>query len=235
MDKHRSGRAYIMVVFVSFPILLAALTALAVSVNSRNISVRQTDFFGMYELASAATVFAIHIFEEAYLVNRRAAHVNALLHFVTVSDENNLGLVGNFGEIYYNSGGYDVNDTKNVYLPADYIYRFKYYLLPGIREHLVNHFIFSRSGNNFTRSFTINLDTDHVFNGTMRITLESGRIIFLSQVTKASDNIIQMRLEVRGIAYWPDPVERNVCLCETNIIKNLDFFTPRVVELKKLE
>ena len=211
MDKHKSGRAYIMVVFVSFPILLAALTALAVSINSRNISARHSDFFGMYELASAANILAMLDFEAAYLANRAAAHERALLRFVELLPD------------YYYEG---------VTLPADYVNQVRYYLLPMIWRDL--EVSFGQQGNKLTRQFEIKLGTDHVFYGTIQLTRKSDRIEFRSEVTKKSDNIIPMREIVRGFVEWPDSAERRVNLYETFQIKNLDFFTPWVVELKKL-
>ena len=210
MGKQKRGSAYIMVVFVSFPILLVALTAFAISLNSRNISLRHSDFFGMYELASAASILEILTFWEQYLANRDAAHEKALIHFGKSAPE------------YYGD---------SVTLPADYINRLRYYLQPMIWRHFEESF--GQQGNVLTRQFEIILGTDHVFYGTMRITQESERIVFLATVIKRSDNIIPMRETVRGIIRWPYPVERKVYLCETNVLKNLDYFTPWVVELKK--
>ena len=211
MDRQKRGSAYIMVVFASFPILLAALTALAVSINSRNISARHSDYFGMYELASAASVFMMLIFEEAYIANRQAAHRKALIHFEEMLD-------GYYGE--------------RVNLPADYVNQFRHHLLPIIWAHFERSF--NQQGNVLTRQFSINLGTEHVFYGTMRITRASDRIYFWSSVTKNSGNIPIMRETVQGSIRWPAPAARWVYLCETNAIKNLDFFTPWVVELKKL-
>ena len=198
-----------MVVFVSFPILLAALTAFAVSINSRNIMARHPDFFGMYELAGAATVSAILAFEEAYLASRHTAHKNALFHF-GLSDD-------------YLGGGY-------FYL-ADYVNRFEHYIRLAIWQRLQGNF--TLRGNDLTRTFNISLGTDHVFNGTIRITTRDSRVYVRTQVIKASDNIMPMRSTVRGVIYWPTPADTRVYFCDISIIKNLDFFTPRVVELKK--
>ena len=211
MNKRSSGSAYIMVVFVSIPILLAALTALTVSINSRNISARHTDFFGMYELASAANIIAKLVFEEAYMANRMAAHSMALARFEEILPYN------------YDDG---------VTLPEDYVKHLRNYLLPMIWNHLEASF--GQQGNSLTRQFQINLGTDHVFYGTIRINLEGDRIVFLATVNKLSDNIAPKREEVRGIIEWPAPAERKVCLSETFQLKNLDYFTPWVVELKKL-
>ena len=264
---NKRGSAYIMVVFVSFPILLAALTAFAVSINSRNISARHTDFFGMYDLATAAVVSSIIIFEDAYLAYRQAAHRSALLHFRLVIDECYeestkifLGYNSNYGENDNNNGELDVNNGENdnnsgenvnnngendnndgktdggyeesIVLQVDYINRFRYYLLPMIWAHFEVHF--GQSGNELTRHFEINLGTDHVFNGTIRITRKVDGIHFRSEVIKVSDNIRPMRETVLGIIRWPPPAARQVYFCEENQIKNLDYFTPWVVELKKL-
>ena len=211
MGKLKRGSAYIMVVFVSFPIILAALTALAVSVNSRNITARHSDFFGMYELAVAANLNAMSIFEDAYFAKRITAHRNALYPIVA----------------------HETNDGKSITLPEDYVNRFRYYLLPLIKTHLEGRF--NRSGNIFTQNFTIKLGTEHVFYGRIQIRFESNGIYFRSEVTKQSDNIVIMRERTRGIVWWSNPTQQTVYLCETNQIKKLDFFTPRVVELMKYE
>ena len=247
MDKHKRGSAYIMVVFVSFPILLAALMALAVSINSRNISARHSDFFGMYELASAAVVSSILTFEEAYMAYRQAAHRDALLHFGLVFDDYHVEYDENFRGLYENYGENDDvcediadNNEEDEFLPAEYVNRFRHYLVPMIWTHLKRSNV--QSGNDLTRQFEIILGTDHVFYGTIRIIREVDRntrevvgIYFRSTVTKRSDNISPMRASVRGIIRWPAPVERKLYFCEINQIKNLDYFTPWVVELKKYD
>ena len=231
MGKRKRGSAYIMVVFVSFPILLAALTALAVSINSRNISARHSDFFGMYDLASAAVVSSILTFEYAYVANRQAAHRNALLYFGKITD----GINNDDNDSAYDNAGdnYDNGEEEGVYLPAEYVNRFRHYLLPLIWTHFEVYF--GQSGNILTRHFEINLGTDHVFYGTIRIRRGTDRIDIRSEVIKVSDNIVPMRVRVRGIVEWPDPAERKIYFCEANLIKNLDFFTPWVVELKKYD
>ena len=210
MGKQSKGSAYIMVVFVSIPILLAAFTALAVSINSRNISARHSDFFGIYELANAANVFAMLVFEEAYLANRAEAHEMALARFEEILP------------YYYGDG---------VILPAEYVNHVRNYLLPMIWAHLEE--ASQQQGNSLMRQFEINLGTEHTFYGTMRINLEGDRIVFLTTVTKDSGNIAPKREEVRGIIEWPAPTARKVYFSETFQIKNLDYFTPWVVELKK--
>ena len=211
MDKQKKGSAYIMVVFVSFPIILAALTALAVSINSRNISARHSDFFGMYELASAANIFAILAFEEAFMANRDAAHRAVVLHFEELLED------------YYEDG---------VICLADYSFRFRSYLNPIIWRYLEGYI--GQSGNVIARQFEIKLGTNHVFYSTMRITRAGDRIYFWSAVTKRSDNIVPMRAVVQGIVRWPAaPAARDVYLSAISQIKNLDYFTPWVVELMK--
>ena len=210
MDKQKRGSAYIMVVFVSFPIFLVVLLAFAVSINSRNISARHTNVFGMYELASAANVYAILMFEQAYLTYRNAAHSRALLQFVEINGEDNV---------------------NGVTLPAEYLNRFKFYMLPMIWTNFEPHF--TVSGNERTRQFEINLGTEHVFYGTMRITQESNQIHFWTTVTKRSDNVIPLSETVRGIVGWPDAAERRIYFCEQSQIKNLDYFTPWVVEFMR--
>ena len=209
--KEKKGSAYIMVVFASFPIMLVALAALVVSVNSRNISARHTDFFGMYELASAANIFAILIFEEAYLANRAAAHEATLLHFEELP----------FGDY-----------EERVICLVDYANQYRSFLLAVMWEHLEESF--GQQGNTLMRNFEINLGTEHVFYGTIRITRQNDRIIFRSEVAKDSANIVLMRSTVQGIVEWPAPTAAIVYLNEIFQIKNLDYFTPWVVELKKL-
>ena len=211
MDKHKKGNAYIMVVFVSFPILLAALTALAVSINSRNISARHSDVFGMYELASAASLFAILAFEDAYLANREAAHDMALLRFEEVFDK------------YYGVGAINL---------ATFFNHYRSYLLDRIWTDLQESF--GQSGNVLTRQFEINLGTDHGFYGTMRITRVGVRIYFWASATKQSDNIRPLNERVEGYVMWTVPESRDINIDEVSQIKNLDYFTPWVVELKKI-
>ena len=211
MDKRKRGSAYIMVVFVSFPLLLAALTAFAVSINSRNISARHSDFFGMYELASAANTFAILVFEEAYLANREGAHRKTILHFEELL--------------------YDDYEECEICL-ADYHFQYRSFLLAMIWTHLEDNF--DPQGNVLTREFEIILGKDHAFCGTISITQVNGEIRFTSEVTMESHNIVPMRAQVRGVVRWPAPAAREVRFSETYQIKNLDYFTPWVVELKKL-
>ena len=210
MGKQKKGSAYIMVVFVSFPILLAALAALAVSINSRNISARHSDFFGMYEFASAANMFAMVALEEAYMAYREAAHSMALLQFEEMH--------------------YDYYEEGVIHL-AEYAWHFRNYLIPMIWTHLEG--LYGKGENVINWQFEIILGTDHVFYGTMRITRESDRIYFWSQVTKESDNIVPIRDTVQGIVGWPTPAEKEFPLYAAYQIKNLDYFTPWVVELMK--
>ena len=210
MDKKNQGRAYIMVVIVSLPIMFSALTALTISVNSRNLSARHSDFFGMYELASAANIYAILVMEEAYLANREAAHISTLLHFEELTHDN-----------YHES----------VICLVDYAYQFRSRLLLMIWSYFEDYY--GRSGTAITRQFEIKLGTDHVFYGTMTITQAYGGIKFLSVVTQESDNILPIRARVRGIVRWPTPQVREVYLEHVYQIKNLDYFTPWVVELMR--
>ena len=211
MDKRKQGNAYIMVMFAAFPILLAALTVFAVSINSRNISARHTVFFGTYELASAANIFVMLDFQEAYFLYRDAAHRKALIYFEELLENSN---------------------EKSETLPASYVDRFRYYLLPMIWRHLESSF--AQQGNVLTRQFEINLGTNHTFCGTMRVERASNRIYFRASVTKKSENIVPVITTVQGVIRWPAPVERKVEFCCNLQIKNLDYFTPWVVELKRL-
>ena len=209
MDKQKRGNAYIMVMFAMFPILLAALTAFIVSSNSRNISVRHSDFFGTYELASAANIFVMLDFQEAYYTYRDDAHRKALIHFVELLENSN---------------------KKSVTLPPDYVNKFRYYLLQMIWKRL--ELSFGGQGNILTRSFKINLGIKHNFCGTMRIERASDRIYFRASVDALG--IPFSNATVQGVIRWPAPVYREVEFCDNFQIKNLDFFTPWVVELKKL-
>ena len=211
VDKKKQGRAYIMVVIVSFPIMFSALTALTISANSRNMSARHSDLFGMYELASAANIYAILVMEDAYLANREAAHISTILHFE---------------ELPHN------NYREGVICLTDYAYQFRSRLLSMIWSYLEDYY--DRSGTAITRQFVIKLGTDHVFYGTMTITQADGELRFLSEVTKESDNILPIRARVRGIVRWPIPQAREVYLEDVYQIKNLDYFTPWVVEFMKI-
>ena len=210
VNKLKRGSAYIMVLFAAIPILLAAFTALAVSVNSRNISARHTVFFGVYELASAANIFVMLDFQNAYLANREAAHKRALTHFEDIFVDDN---------------------EKSVNLPAGYVDVFRHYLQPMIWEHL--ELSFGMQGNVLTRQIVLNLGADHAFYGTMRVERASERIIFRAVVNLESDNIAPYRATVQGIIRWPDAAPRTVGLCGDFQIKNLDYFTPWVVELMR--
>ena len=228
------GSAYIMVVFVSVPIFFAALVALAVSINSRSISARHTELFGAYELASAANIFAMLVFEEAYLANRDEAHKMALPQFIEIPKdaceaEDACESYDTYegDDIYEGDNAYEVHEAS-VILPADYVNYFRGFLLPMIWGHLEESF--GQRGNVLTRQFEIKLCTDAVFYGTMSITKASGQISFLTTVYKGSDNP-PLRAIARGIIEWPRPVGRRVELSETFQIKNLDYFTPWVVEL----
>ena len=222
MGKKRRGSAYIMVVFVSLPIFFAAFMALTISINSRSISARHSELFGAYELASAANIFVMQLFEEAYLANRNEAHKMALPLFIEIPEDDH-----DTDEADEADKAPEAPET-HVVLSAAYVNNFRDFLLPMIWGHLEESF--GQRGNALARQFEIKLCTDTVFYGTMRITKESEQITFLTTVYKGSGSP-PLRAIVRGIIEWPRPVARRVELSETFQIKNLDYFTPWVVEL----
>ena len=62
--KARKGNAYIMVMVATMAVLMLVVTALLITANSRQITGRYPDFFGLYDLAIGGNEYGIFLLNE---------------------------------------------------------------------------------------------------------------------------------------------------------------------------
>ena len=205
MNKKSSGSAYLMVIFVSIPILLILFVALATSANSRNSTAHHGTAFGLYELAHSANVLAIAAFEDAYKELRLEAHLSVL-------------------QTYFDFMQMPV--PQSLSLPASYMCTFRRQLTPLIKTKLQEHFILQ--GSSLQRP--IELQVGQIsFSGVSTIVFLENGATFTTTVSKSPSG--RSSVSVRGRLVWPEEAEKKIYLGENFEIKNLDYFTPWVVEL----
>ena len=204
MKQNNRGSAYIIVVLASVPIFLVIFIAFTVSLNSRSISMLRAQTYGLYELASAANIIAMSLFEGAYIYNRNSVHAETIIYFAEY--------------IYHAEYG--------IIFPKQYINRFRDEITPLIRNRLMEYF--TDSDGLLTRQFEVSISygSMDVFTGSTEIKFCINRVYFTTGIINAN-----RRVEVRGIIRWPCEIERKVYFVYEKQLNFLDYFTPWVVEL----
>ena len=205
MSKHSKGSAYVMVVFVSIPLLLVLLTAFLVSINSRNSAARHEISFTLYELASSKNALSILAFEDAYRFTRLEAHEKAVMRHV------------NFAQVPIDG---------SFTLPSVYPTTFRNYATPLIQTRLLDNFTWH--GGALRHQFHIRVGETE-FTGTSIIAFSGNRVTFVTDIERALP--VSRRVSIQARVEWPEDAEKKVYFLENFQIKNLDYFTPRVVEL----
>ena len=204
MNKSTRGSAYIMAVFVSLPILLILFALLAASANSRN-SLRHGSAAMLHEIASSANVLAIAAFEEAYKYVRHAAHMGVLSQYFDFTQ---------------------MPIPNKLALPVSYTSTFREQITPLIQTRLKEHFVLQ--GAILRHPFNLQVG-ETGYSGVTTISFLDDRVYFETVVKHNPPS--RSTAVVRGRLVWQEGPVLEILLDENFCFKNLDYFTPWVVEL----